>query len=86
MKFIHNVDWYVKGAFLLSMTLGIISFFIPPTGIIDSSVLTFSAEIVGGAALIVFLENIPKYIEKSRSLKFRKGDTEFEIEGKNDND
>lgn len=80
MKFLKSVDWYVKVAFLVSLILGVASFIIPPTGIIDPSVLTFIGEILGGGALITFLFKLPEYIEKGYTAKFKKGDVEIEID------
>lgn len=82
MKILRNVDWYVKIAFIVSVVLGIVGFILPPTGVIDPSVLTFCAELIGGGSLITFLTKLPEYLEKGYSAKFKKGDVEIEVEGK----
>lgn len=82
---LKSIDIYTKIAFTISVILGVISFIVPPTGVIDNSVISFVAELIGGGALLSFLEKLPVYIEKSKSLKVRKGDTEFELESKDNN-
>lgn len=63
----------------LSILLIVIGFIVPPTGVIDGSVLTAVGELFGFAAL----GTIPTWIEAKRDIKITKGDTCIEI---NDND
>ena len=51
-RFLKAVDWYVHLAMIVSIGLGIAAFCIPPTAVIDRSVLAFIAEITGAAALL----------------------------------
>lgn len=77
-----SIDWYVHVAFIVSFALIIISFFMPPMGKIDPSALQAVGELGGTVALVTFLYKLPEYIEKSKSIKFSKGDTSLEVEGK----
>lgn len=68
---------YIKaGLFVFSIILTSISFFLPPQGIIDPSVLTA----IGELSLIYFvLFELRSIIEVSKSITMKKGDTEIEI-------
>ena len=76
------IDWYIHAAFIVAICLGIAGFIVPPTGSIDPSVITFVAELVGGAALITFLEKLPEYIRKGASASITHGNTSVTISGK----
>ncbi|MCQ2978745.1 MAG: hypothetical protein MJ245_03005 [Clostridia bacterium] len=69
--------WFYILTFI-SITLLFISFFCPPTGIIDGSVLTATVEIFAFAALGTVL----KAINKGVDAELTKGDTNIKI--KND--
>lgn len=60
---------------VISVLLIIAGFCVPPTGIIDGSVLTA----VGEIGLFTLIVNIPYYIEKAISIHFEKGDTKIDI-------
>lgn len=68
---------YVKvGLFVFSIILTAISFFLPPQGIIDPSVLTA----IGELSLIYFvLFDLRSIIEVSKTISLKKGDTEINI-------
>lgn len=78
-EFFKSIDWYVKGGFLISILMLVASFIIPPTGIIDPTVLTAVAEINGFGNLLFFLYKIPEYLEKGMSAKMQKGDISIEV-------
>lgn len=81
-KILKAVDWYVHLAMIVSIGLGIAAFIIPPTAVIDRSVLAFIAEITGAAALLTFLMKLPEYIEKGATARFQRGNTSIEVGGK----
>lgn len=81
-KILKAVDWYVHLAMIVSLGLGIAAFIIPPTAVIDRSVLAFIAEITGAAALLTFLMKLPEYIEKGATARFQRGNTSIEVGGK----
>lgn len=70
--------------FLISIILGVISFFCPPKGIIDSSVLMFIAEV----GIFSTISRIPEFIKQvadnHTNLEITKGDTSIKIDGDND--
>lgn len=82
-KFLKAVDWYVHLAMIVSLGLGIAAFILPPTAVIDRSVLAFIGEITGAAALLTFLTKLPEYIEKGGTARVTKGNTTIEVGGKN---
>lgn len=82
-KILKAVDWYVHLAMIVSIGIGIAAFIIPPTAVIDRSVLSFIAEITGAAALLTFLVKLPEYIEKGGTARVTKGNTTIEVGGKN---
>ena len=67
--------------FLISIILGVISFFCPPKGIIDSSVLMFIAEV----GIFSTISRIPEFIKQvadnHTNLEITKGDTSIKIDG-----
>lgn len=67
---------------IVSIGLGIAAFIIPPTAVIDRSILAFIAEITGAAALLTFLTKLPEYIEKGATARFQRGNTSIEVGGK----
>ena len=81
-KILKAVDWYVHLAMIVSIGLGVAAFIIPPTAVIDRSVLAFIAEITGAAALLTFLMKLPEYIEKGGTARVTKGNTTIEVGGK----
>ena len=62
------------------VVLAAVSFFLPPTGVIDPSVLKFIAELLGFAALGI----VGKNLSLGKGVTFRHGDTEVEFDD-NDN-
>lgn len=81
-KILKAIDWYVHLAMIVSIGLGVAAFIIPPTAVIDRSVLAFIAEITGAAALLTFLMKLPEYIEKGATVRFQRGNTSIEAGGK----
>lgn len=66
--------------FLISVVLGIIAFFVPPTGVIDSSVLLFIAE-VGFFSTISRVPDFIKAVADSHTnLEITKGDASIKID------
>lgn len=63
----------------VSITLGVTGFFMPPQGVIDGSVLTFTGELVG----FVAVDNVRRAISKGLDAKLKHGNTELSIGEKN---
>lgn len=62
--------------FVLSVVLIVSGFLIPPTGIIDGSVLTA----VGELLMFSVIAKIPDAIKAGKSVKIQKGDSSIEID------
>ena len=62
--------------FVLSVLLIVSGFLIPPTGVIDGSVLTA----VGELLMFSVVARIPEAIKAGKSVKIQKGDSSIEIE------
>lgn len=76
---IKGTPWYMHAAMLVSIILYVASFFIPPYAVIDSSILAASGELLGGATLMNFVLNIPKYLEAGIKAKISHGQTTVAI-------
>lgn len=72
----RNVWFYILTA--VALVLIIASFIVPPTGVIDSSVLAASGEIFAFAALGTVIKALDKGVEASVT----KGNTELKVSGK----
>ena len=72
-----------KTAFWISFSssLGLIigGFFVPPTGIIDGSILTATGELAAYAALA----ELPSLFNQKGNVKIKKGDTEITVHNHN---
>lgn len=75
-----QVPWYVYASMAVAIVLLVAGFIVPPTGIIDGSVLTGVGEIIGGAALLNFITNLPAYIEAGAKAKIEHGSTSITID------
>ena len=75
----RGTPWYIHMAFLVAMGLDIAGFCVPPQGEIDGSVLTFVGEILGGATLVEFILNVPKYLEAGIKAKISHGGTTIAV-------
>lgn len=62
--------------FALSVLLIVSGFLIPPTGVIDGSVLTA----VGELLMFSVIARIPEAIKAGKSVKIQKGDSSIEID------
>lgn len=72
----HHVDKYIFFVCLAAaIIIGAVSFVLPPTGIIDPSVLKFIALLLGFAALGVAGQNLAN----GKDVIFSHGDTEVTI-------
>ncbi len=72
----HHVDKYIFFICLVAaITLGSVSFVLPPTGVIDPSVLKFIALLLGFAALGVAGQNLAN----GKDVIFSHGETEVTI-------
>lgn len=77
----HHADKYIFYVCLAAaLIVGAVSFVLPPTGIIDPSVLKFIALLLGFAALGVAGQNLAN----GKDVKFAHGETEVTIEDKED--
>ena len=59
----------------VSIALIVAGFFVPPTGVIDGSVLTA----VGLLLMFAVIEKIPEAIKAGRNIKVQKGDASLEV-------
>lgn len=67
---------------IIGVGLVVVGFFIPPTAIIDGSVLQGSGIVLGFTTLFK-IENIVNSIAEGRRVTFRHGETEVEVDDKN---
>lgn len=70
--------------FLISIILAITGFFMPPTGVIDSSVLM----VIGELGIFSTITKIPDFIKTLKggaSIEIEKGDTHIKLEGEETN-
>lgn len=74
-----GVPWYMHAAMFTSIVLIVVSFFIPPYAVVDSSVLASTGELLGGATLMNFVTNIPAYLEAGVKAKFSHGQTSITV-------
>lgn len=72
--------WY-KWCIIFNAVLVLVSFFMPPAGVVDPSVLTAIGELGG----MTFLGMLPGIVKHAKSVKVEKGDTSIEIESKSNN-
>lgn len=84
-KILKAVDWYVHLTMVVSVMLIIASFIVPPTGVIDGSVLGGVGELGAMAAVFTFLAKLPEYIKSGATAKITKGGTTLEITSDNTN-
>lgn len=70
--------------FLISIILAITGFFIPPTGVIDSSVLLVIGEL-GFFSTITKIPDFIKALKGGASIEIEKGDTHIKLEGEETN-
>lgn len=75
---LHNI-WF-KVLSLTSILLIVASFVLPPTGIIDNSVLAASGELMGWGALY----SVILAIERGKAVSVKHGQTEIEVRKKQD--
>ena len=66
---------------IVSILLIVGGFIVPPTGVIDGSVLTA----VGLLLMFSLIEKLPEAIAAGRSVKIQRGDTSLEVTAKNEN-
>lgn len=72
----HNIYFSILS--LISICLIVISFFLPPQGVIDPSVMAAVGEIFAFAAL----GTVIKAIDKDKSISMKHGETEITINGR----
>lgn len=66
--------------FLISIILAITGFFLPPTGVIDSSVLMVIGEL-GFFATITKIPDFIKALKGGATIEIERGDTHIKLEG-----
>ena len=64
----------------MSVIVGVVSFLLPPTGVIDTSVLKFIALLLAFAALGIAGQNLAN----GKDVTFKNGETEITIEDDKD--
>ena len=84
MKEILKVAWltniWMRILSISSLLLIIASFFVPPLGVLDGSVLAAVGELEGLGVLWIVLRTV----EKGTGASFKKGDVEVDIKEKED--
>lgn len=77
----HHADKHIFIVCLVAaLVVGAVSFILPPTGIIDPSVLKFIALLLGFAALAVAGQNLAN----GKDVIFNHGETQIKIENDDD--
>ena len=75
---IKHADKYIFYACLaVAIIIGMVSFFLPPTGVIDPSVLKFIAMLLGFAAMGIAGQNLAN----GKEVTLSHGETELTIDG-----
>lgn len=77
--FLRAIDWYVHLTMIVSSGLIIASFIVPPTGVIDGSVLGGVGELGSMAAVFTFLAKLPEYIKAGATARIQRGSTSIEV-------
>lgn len=84
MKEILKITWesniWMRILTISSLLLIIASFFVPPLGILDGSVLAAVGELEGLGVLWIVM----RAVEKGTGASFKKGDVEVDIKEKED--
>lgn len=73
---LHKIVFYVS--LITSVGLLVAGFCVPPTGVIDPSVLTAVGELIG----FVTVAQVPYVIDKGRNATIKHGNTEISISKK----
>lgn len=73
---INRKYWPVLVISVFALLLVGASFIVPPTGVIDPSVLAALGELLGFAALLTFIVRA----EQGDDITFKKGDTEIKLD------
>ena len=76
---IKGTPWYIHAVFFVSLGLTVAGLLLPPIGKIDNSILAIVGEIFGGSALLVFVVNIPVYLEAGIKAKISHGATSVTV-------
>lgn len=66
--------------FLISIILAVVGFILPPTGVIDSSVLLVIGEL-GFFSTVTKIPDFIKALKGGASIEIEKGDTHIKLEG-----
>lgn len=74
-----GAPWYMHASMIASIVLIVVSFFIPPYAVVDSSVLAATGELMGGATLMNFVANVPAYLEAGVKAKISHGATSISV-------
>lgn len=69
--------------FVISIILAVVGFILPPTGVIDSSVLLVIGEL-GFFSTITKIPDFIKTLKGGASIEIEKGDTHIKLEGEDD--
>lgn len=64
---------------IVSIGLMIASFCLPPTGVIDNSVLAGVGELGSMAAIFTFLIRLPQYLEAGATTRIQRGNMSIEV-------
>lgn len=83
---LKNIDWYIHITMIVSIGLMIASFCLPPTGVIDNSVLAGAGELGTMAAIFTFLTRLPQYIKSGATTRIQRGNMSIEVGVDKDHD
>lgn len=64
---------------LVCILLVVVGFALPPTAVIDGSVLTAVGELMGFGLLVDFVQKLPAIIRAGGKAKFQHGETTIEV-------
>lgn len=84
-NFFIGMPWYLYLILILVFGLFVLSFFLPPLGIIHPSVLQAGAIVLGFCWVFYVTANIPVFIQRGAHIKASYGDAEITI-GNDDED
>ena len=71
---------------LASIVLIFISFFLPPKGSVDPSVIKAVGELGIMSSVFTFLSNLSSYIEAGHQVRLSKGDLTIQVQKKDEDD
>jgi len=81
-----GTPWYIHTIMAISILLVIVSFFIPPTGVVEGSVLAAIGELGGLGAIFNVITHIPEYLDAGHKAEIKYGGASISIKKDDDDD